>query len=70
MPWATFSKLTDYMVSRGFIEKTKKTVNNRKANFVRLTALGRELVRMYVGLLGVELSELESEDGTRAEAKE
>ena len=69
MPWATFSKLTDYLVARGFIEKTRKTVNNRKTNFVKLTALGRDLVKIYVELSGKRFEDLQSEQESQVEAR-
>ena len=66
MPWATYSKLTGYLVSQGFIEKSRRIVNNRKAYYVRLTPSGRELVKMYVGLIGKSLEELEPEELVKA----
>ena|SRR5208337_2230960 len=61
MPWATYSKLTKYLTEKGFIEFNRATYNNRNVYFVKLTALGRDLVKMYIGGVGKTPEDLESE---------
>lgn len=58
LPWATYAKLIDYLIEKGFIEKTTRTVNNRKAIFLRLTDLGQELVKTYVTTQGKKIGDL------------
>lgn len=48
MPWATYAKLTGYLVDKGFLEKSKRMEGRRRLNFLRLTASGEELVKLYV----------------------
>jgi DNA-binding MarR family transcriptional regulator len=64
MAWATYSKQVNYLADHGFIEKSTKTIDNRKSIFLRLTTTGRELVKMYVVLLGKRLEDLEPERGS------
>ena len=58
LPWATYAKLVDYLTEKGFVERTTRIVNNRKAIFVRLTDLGKELVKTYVTSQGKKLGDL------------
>jgi predicted transcriptional regulator len=69
LPWATYSKLMGYLIAKGFVEKTTKTVNNRKAILVRLTDLGKELVKTYVTLQGRKLEDLKPEEVNSAEGR-
>jgi len=59
LPWATYSKLTKYLIEKGFIESQTRKDNKRKVILVRLTNKGKELVKMYVELQGRKLQELE-----------
>jgi hypothetical protein len=61
MPWATYSKLTRYLVDAGFLEKSKQMVGRRKLNAIRLTRSGEELVKFYVGAFGKRLDDLKPE---------
>lgn len=61
MPWASYSKLTQYLIEKDFIKQKRDTYNNRKVYFVKLTDLGRDLVKMYAALVGKSLQDLEPE---------
>jgi predicted transcriptional regulator len=61
LPWATYSKLTTYLAANGFVEKSSRTTNNRKSISLKLTPLGKDLVKMYVSLLGKGVEDLEPE---------
>ncbi|MGB9023183.1 MAG: hypothetical protein WCC94_07090 [Candidatus Bathyarchaeia archaeon] len=59
LPYATYSKLTNFLIDKGFIEKNTATIKNRKTILVRLTERGKELLKMYLTLQGWKLEDLE-----------
>lgn len=61
MPWATYAKLTNYLVDMGFLEKSKRTIGRRKINLIRLTSSGKELVKLYLKVLGKGVEDLQAE---------
>jgi hypothetical protein len=65
MPWATYAKLTNYLVDTGFLVKTKRAIGRRKINLVRLTSSGKELVKLYLNVLGKGLKDLQAEPKPR-----
>ena len=65
MPWATYAKLTNYLVDAGFLGKTKRAIGRRKINLVRLTSLGKELVKLYLDVLGKGVENLQAEPKSR-----
>jgi DNA-binding MarR family transcriptional regulator len=67
LPWATYSKLVRYLIANKFVEKSERTVGNRKAVLVRLTDLGRELVKLYLALQGKQLEQLEFQSNSKIE---
>lgn len=61
MPWATYSKLVDYLTTQDFIEKNDRIINNRKSVSLKLTPSGKELVKMYLTVVGRRMDDLEPE---------
>lgn len=60
LPWATYAKLANYLVEKGFVEKKTEPVKGRNAIFLRLTDLGQELVSTYMNAQGKTLADLKS----------
>jgi DNA-binding MarR family transcriptional regulator len=58
MPWATYAKLTNYLIEKGFIEKKTEPVKGRDAIFLKLTDLGQKLVSTYLKAQDKSLADL------------
>jgi len=58
IPWATYAKLTNYLIENGFIEKKTAPVKGRDVIFLRLTELGQKLVTTYLKAQDKSLADL------------